>query len=1132
MVLISTLLSVFFADANLQKYKKTQASSISTLSPLSEISINETAANSINSSVSSDMDDEGNQVYVWSFTETISGNICKGLRYQRFQISGLPLTSKTDIVSNCSAGSNTHQYLNPSVSSDRTGNFITSWTDIVPSVSTDIKIQAISAHNTAIGSPTIAEDASSKIVTTASSRIALNKNDSSSSMNFGVSWLGCTDGTDCSSARKEYRAQIYSVNFSTSDNPVRINTDNLILNPTDYAATSEAPTIAFSTTNFLVAWHGSHVINQVTDLAIYGRAINQSGTVSENVFQLTNFNGHESQPELTGVLRPIAHGNAASDVFYISFSSDHLGTGDIYAQKIICASASQICASTTRTSGEPIFVRANTSTSGEEILSSIKVFSNKNYADKTYGQEGSGSDYLNISWCSFDGDTTSKIYSQNFKNDLSRISTEVAVDTMTTNCPLPPSVAMDEDANYSISYINAENDKIYSKIYPSLYLRIEAETLIHAPDNTAIQSNPKTAINSNGNHLIAYESTNADGFKDIIYSLYDKNGNAIQNSSIANQSSAADHDNQDLAFFNENIGSPDYGKFIITWHYDNNVDAHGIYYQLFNADGSKLGDETLVTTDQLNFPTVSAGKFKQFLIAYRDGVGAEGLNSIQYLYQNNGNSITGTASDTSSTTINKAFATLSPNADGSTGSEGNSKFVIAWNDSSNYNYKEGFLASATTVSLGSVLSNTGNNIYDSSTAIVPSLGSLQPAKNPLMYAFITVNGSNHTQVYPYTYGDGLLLNSAIDLGIQKPNPRISIDRSTGNILTTWEGFNNFTDQLNSSQILMFTKDSHTIHSVNDHVTGDTSSAQADIKDGDFINNYYYELSGATGPFTIGETLSTDAGTFTPDTVGAIKAQFFRFSLDQPSDSSTWITKFGPEFSPNTRFDYGQYLGSPDIAFDSSSSEDGGKLAIFSYAISSNDTYLDNNGILKQMIEDPFSIGQKQDLSSATNQRVTPGGKYIVVPRTIDFGDIIRGSTSSVNFSDLTMPDSSSGRLEVTDIDGANFDLTASLSTLTNSSDNSKTIANTHFIIENNDGINTSGDNPGVSTNYTFTNVNDVVLDPSTDPDQDANLSTTQTLLRKNNNNTGVWNIYPKVKLDIPSDAVNGIYTGAITFTLI
>ena len=113
------------------------------------------------------------------------------------------------------------------------------------------------------------------------------------------------------------------------------------------------------------------------------------------------------------------------------------------------------------------------------------------------------------------------------------------------------------------------------------------------------------------------------------------------------------------------------------------------------------------------------------------------------------------------------------------------------------------------------------------------------------------------------------------------------------------------------------------------------------------------------------------------------------------------------------------------------------------------------------------------------------------------------------------------------MDGSVFDLTVSLNELKHSTIEEVTIDNSNFIVENNDET-----NPPISIMVPFCSINDVSLSPTTNPGEEANLGSTQTLLIKNNPNTGSWKICPRVKLKIPENANSGTYGGILTFTLI
>jgi hypothetical protein len=258
-----------------------------------------------------------------------------------------------------------------------------------------------------------------------------------------------------------------------------------------------------------------------------------------------------------------------------------------------------------------------------------------------------------------------------------------------------------------------------------------------------------------------------------------------------------------------------------------------------------------------------------------------------------------------------------------------------------------------------------------------------------------------------------------------------------------------------------------------------------------------------------------------DDIEYISGQFFRFSVNETSNTPDWIIA-GPSFSVSEKANYGQTFNSSDAAYHSGSSTETGKFAVTAYSSNGSNGLLDNNGVYQQLIKDPFSLGQKEDLSPTTEQQITPGGKYIIVPETIDFGVVNRGNTGVVDLADLTP-----SCIRITDLDGTDFDLTVTLTDLTHSTIPTLTIPNSSFIIENNDGI-----NPLVSNLAPFSSADDVSLSPSTNFGMDANLGTAQTLLVKTNPNTGSWKICPRAKLSIPSDANSGTYSGTLTFTLI
>lgn len=310
--------------------------------------------------------------------------------------------------------------------------------------------------------------------------------------------------------------------------------------------------------------------------------------------------------------------------------------------------------------------------------------------------------------------------------------------------------------------------------------------------------------------------------------------------------------------------------------------------------------------------------------------------------------------------------------------------------------------------------------------------------------------------------------------------------------------------------------------------GDTAinSDQSVFSEVQYSRGDYITIEGTTF-FTDPETGKdvskfNELGTVQSDVIGTIQAQINTISIE--TNGTLSIKPFGPNFSTNQYKIYGQSLINPSIDYNSTSTLEEQKIFVSTFSTNNliNELQLDGNGIYQQIFIDPFTLGDKEDLNPLTAQEITAGGKYIVVPQNINFGTISRSATGVVNFADLNP-----ACLQVTDLDGTDFDLTASLTDLVNMSSPTDIIPNSNFVIENNDGT-----NPVIQTTYGFTSANDVTIDPSTDPGQEANLSSSKTLLRKTNTNTGSWTICPTVKLTVQSDATSGIYLGTLTFTLI
>ncbi len=1039
-----------------------------------------------------DMDNEGNQYYIWS---TDLGDNCHAVKYQVYNKSGVPITQPNDIENNCG----TYIYYYPDISVNN-NNFVVSYLvnsgssyDVKMAVYNRTTYQQTIAPQTVNSGLSLDSEASPKIVTPPAGDQA------------GIVFTAC-DGS-CPSSDHNVYFQGYNSSFA------KAHPSNTIINGTT-AGNQKEPNISFS---------GNHYLITFTDVnKIQARAINYtSNNLSPEInIETISSPGYADQSDVAGTVDTDYTATPVNESFYVTYVYHQIGgDAEIRMKKVYCQYDSgnpgnYACSKTTR-EGEPVFVRVNTT--GTWVSNpKVSVFKNTDDIKKQYPYENTNIDQVTVIWTIL-GNDQFNLKAQNFTNTLAKTGNEINV---TNQIAAPTSVSSNIDGHYTVTYKNTGTGGNHGKVYPTKYLKIDSERVVNAPDTSA-QENVKVAKNSNGDYIITYQSFNGTDY-DIIFAVYNKYGNPIKNTTIANTTLVGDQLNPVVKYWNEEPESGYYGRFIIAWEGNGSGDSNGIFYQIFDSEGNAIGSETLANSsvsDVQTTPSLSTGKFGQFAIVYH-----ESPDKIILLYKNDTNNIYNQLAS-GSDTLSHPLIALSPAADGTTGSGGKSKFAVTWNyqliDNIRTYRTEGYLSSATTVSVNAAVYDGMQQTRDLEAGYDTALETLSPPLDPFYYAgFVDAVTSLNLNVR--FYGSSYTVSKALDTDM---DGSVSIDPASQNIFVIGKKFADYSSYVNPEQVLLFPSDSPSTLLLNDHVVNSLQTHEADVTE---IDNQYAYIVNATDNFVSGETIGImngavfeSRGTNLYDSIQYVAGNFYRFSIDEATDKPVW-TKSGPTFSVNPSSYYGQSFSSVDAAYDTRSTDDTGKFVITVYSNVSSADYIDANGVYQQMLEDPFSLGQREDLAPATEQQVNPGGKYIIVPDTIDFGTVPRNTTGSVDFGTLTP-----SCLKITDLDGTDFDLTVSLTNLVNSLQPTDTISNSNFVIENNNGV-----NPNITTLLPFTSLTDVSLDPSTNPGENANLGSNKTLLKKNNVNTGSWEICPKVYLTIPASASSGSYEGTLTFTLI
>ncbi len=1244
LTLALTLLSIGLA--NLPTEEKAKAAI--TPNEIPQVNINLPQSGEV-SDLRSDSDLYGNQIYTWLRT---SGS-CSGIYYQLYNRSGLPLTAATAADEDCG---NSYTFSTPDITFLKS-SFAISYVKNPKIGGSTVVAKTFDTSNFAEHASIVVND-SSNINAFARPRITANLSSSTDlGSNFTVVFQGCRD-----SSCQDYNIYSQELTYDLS----RVHANNHQLNSSE-SLTAEHANIAYSNYLYMVTWEETNSLGEPSIIAKFIDSTTQ--TIGNNI-TLSASNSQESYPDIAASPDLIEEnvltaenneGNLDSN-FYIAYSrfASASNSTDIFIQKITCNNefnfnsntSTHVSCSTAARNGEVNIARASTESSND-LQPNISAFKNFYDIKQVDPYEDTSIDYFTVGWIANQPQLgSSDFIIRNYSNSLTQIGSQI---NLTTNISQSSGVAISSDAEGAFTASYVESNTGHSVLFPSEYLKRGTERLVNAPSSYA-KTHPTTSVGPNGNYVITYENFNGNDW-DVFYSLYDKYGNPIKIASYVGQTIEYNETGPKVDFFNEENNSSDYGKFVIAWQQEITGGNTNIYYRVFNADGSANTDEIIAhsnTGTDRESVDLAAGKNQQFILVWKE-INSSNIE-IKSSYHNgveviDNNVATGVVNND---TLNNPHVAISPQADGTTGPSGKSKFVVSWNTGyGTGKIKEGYLNSNTTVSLGSEQGVVGA-VSDLSGGYNSELVGTTVTNDAFFYAITAMNvdytfsakakvfGSSeqfdvpnsgsedlHASVDPatgnimtigvdtipytnYLNKEQVILTQA-DVPLSKSGPTL-MSSNYGNTFDLLEGHGQYgyiqnstsplyggnvgiltshnTTDIRNATVLYFGTDISTHFIVGNIYQASTSGTNSRVIyvgtnfvvmeevdhsyiEGETLNNpdndtivsfeeaYDFYLNSAEGlnfnngsfihktsnpteiasvlastdtlvvglpnvgiaSFTVGDSISH----FTSDAfINASPTNYIPTTISELNifniNGETrpyWIQK-GPTFPVNLNFYYGQSIGYPDIDYNTSANTDDSKYAVATYAVTDGSDYLDTEGIYMQQINDPFTRGSTEDLSPITDQQINSGGKYIIVPQTIDFGNIGRGSSASVNFADLTP-----ACLQVTDLDGTDFDLTVSLTNLVNSSLSSEIIPNTNFIISNNDGV-----NPEVQANYSFSSGSDVTLDPSTNLGENANLGTTQTLIRKSNNNTGSWTICPKAELSVQSDAASGVYFGTITFTLI
>ncbi len=264
------------------------------------------------------------------------------------------------------------------------------------------------------------------------------------------------------------------------------------------------------------------------------------------------------------------------------------------------------------------------------------------------------------------------IYARRFDSVGLPLSTEFRVNTTTANSQQFPAIAMDADGDFVVAWDSAGQDGSQYGVYAQ---RFNSEGVAQGNEfrvNTYTASEqrlPATAMDDNGNFVIAWRSFDQDGSTIGVYAQrYDANGQTrggefrVNSTTIGQQASPSVDMDAD-------------GDFVITWQsYLQDGSHYGVYAQRYAASGTPLGGEFRVNTttaNSQNSPSIAMDADGDFVVAWNSG-GQDGSSYGVYArrYAADGTPTTGELRVNTATANFQGLPSLSMDADGD--------FIVAW----------------------------------------------------------------------------------------------------------------------------------------------------------------------------------------------------------------------------------------------------------------------------------------------------------------------------------------------------------------------------------------------------------------------------------------------------------------------
>jgi hypothetical protein len=196
----------------------------------------------------------------------------------------------------------------------------------------------------------------------------------------------------------------------------------------------------------------------------------------------------------------------------------------------------------------------------------------------------------------------SDLYFQKFNSNNEKVGVETLINESTSGEQEKPALAMNPSGDFIVAWASHTGDfesifDVKAKIYKSTG-ETTTEFLVNTYTDHS-QTNPEVAAGNDGKFVVVWESWNQDGSDRGIYGqIFDSDGNKIGSEVQVNSTTLYSQARPAVKFF-------DNGNFIVVWESWNqdasNPSGYGIYCKIFDAGFSTVADEFQANTYTSNY---------------------------------------------------------------------------------------------------------------------------------------------------------------------------------------------------------------------------------------------------------------------------------------------------------------------------------------------------------------------------------------------------------------------------------------------------------------------------------------------------------------------------------------------------